>query len=153
MSIIRRKTHTRSYVVLDKGFLTDERLPWDTRGVLAYLLSLPDEWEIQTAHLVTKGNLGRDGMQRVLRDLEAAGYLLRIKARNEDGTYTWIKEVYEVPQPAQPATVEPSTPKPVVNKKKNLTNNKDKGSKHKTLSDEDQFEQYRLSAERVGGIT
>ncbi len=53
----------------------DSRLSWKARGLLAYLLSLPDGWDIAVRDLVHRGPDGRDAVYTVLHGLKACGYL------------------------------------------------------------------------------
>ncbi len=43
-TIVRVNKRSNPYVVIDKTALNDDRLSWKAKGVLCYLLSLPDDW-------------------------------------------------------------------------------------------------------------
>jgi len=51
MAIFR--VHKENYVMLDKGFLNDTRLSWKAKGLLAYMLSLPNDWSFCISNLAT----------------------------------------------------------------------------------------------------
>ena len=55
------KNKDNPYVMLNKQFLSDCRLSWRSKGLLAYLLSKPDDWQIMIVDLVkqSKGGKGR----------------------------------------------------------------------------------------------
>jgi hypothetical protein len=53
----------------------DTRLSWAARGLLAYLLSRSDDWKVLVNDLKKRGNLGRDGIYALLRELRSAGYV------------------------------------------------------------------------------
>ncbi len=97
MTIIRVQK-SEQYTVLPNHVLNDERLSWEARGLLAYLLSKPDDWRVSTRALVQAGTAGKDKVQRVLRELEAAGYLVRRRVRGPGGKFVWESVVYEFPQ-------------------------------------------------------
>ena len=59
-TIIRAPRYER-FTILDMRIVEDTRLSWAARGVLAYLLSRPDHWQIQITDLRRRGDLGRDG--------------------------------------------------------------------------------------------
>lgn len=84
--IRRRSSYKDNYTIIDRRALEDERLSWAARGILAYLMSKPDDWAVSVAQLSKAGNLGRDGIYAALRELEAAGYVERVQGRRDDGT-------------------------------------------------------------------
>lgn len=110
--IFKQKGRRKSYTVVDNRVLRDKSLSFKATGLLAFLLSLPDEWQPNSRHLAGIKTDGRDSVQAGLRELEAAGYLRRSRHRVAGGTFDWIIEVYESPQPGFPATVKPATAEP-----------------------------------------
>jgi len=81
MSIIRSARKTQFYV-LPTATIEDDRLSWEARGMLVYLLQKPDNWNANVSHLIdrTKGCLGkhagRDKVYSILKELRMAGYLV-----------------------------------------------------------------------------
>lgn len=97
-NIIRvSKGKDNPFVMINKLTLTDSELTWEARGVLAYLLSKPDDWQVRVWDLVKQGPGGRQRMQRILKELETAGYMERRRLRNGNGTFYWETLVYERP--------------------------------------------------------
>jgi len=94
---ILRIPKERNYTVLDNGFLTDERLSWEARGLLGYLLSKPDDWQVRLYDLVRRGPAGEHKIRRMLRELGEAGYLRRHRFRGPDGRFEWLTMVIERP--------------------------------------------------------
>lgn len=80
MSIIRAARKTQ-YYVLPTATIEDERLSWEARGILIYLLQKPDNWNANVKHLIaqTKNCLGkaagRDKVYAILKELRMAGYV------------------------------------------------------------------------------
>lgn len=96
MSIIRIKKE-REYVSIANAILQDKSLSWEARGIMAYLLSKPDGWECRNYDLVNQGPAGKSIIQRVLKELQEAGYIYRY--RKSDGhKIEWITEIYETPE-------------------------------------------------------
>ena len=83
-TIIRAPRYER-FTILDMRIVEDTRLSWAARGVLAYLLSRPDHWQIQITDLRRRGDLGRDGVYSVPRELRRTGYLHYERLRNDNG--------------------------------------------------------------------
>jgi hypothetical protein len=109
--IVRAKRNT-NYTMMSNVGLNDERLSLKAKGMLAHLLSKPDNWNVSDRQLCTIGPDGRAAVQAALKELETCGYLLRERVRNEDGTFTWVSTVYDEPRLGYPATVQPATVQP-----------------------------------------
>lgn len=113
------------YSVIKNDPFRNATLSWEARGVLAYLLTKPDDWEVRVNDLIKQGPSGRDVMRRILRELTLAGHLHRIRLQRPNGTFEWISELYETPRPpspekpstVQPSVAEPSTANPSIYKR------------------------------------
>lgn len=98
-TIIRVQKRENPYVMLDKEFLSNEELSWKAKGLLAYLLSKPDDWQIAEADLIRRSKDGRDAVRAGLRELEASGYLARRQVREPGGKFARTEcVVYERPK-------------------------------------------------------
>ena len=96
MSIIRVKKDKNYFAASNKPF-NDKRLSWEARGVMGYLLSKPDDWQVRFFDLINQGDAKRFKMRRILKELEDCGYLTRQRIRKDDGTYDWMSTVHETP--------------------------------------------------------
>ncbi|GMK49139.1 hypothetical protein PghCCS26_62690 [Paenibacillus glycanilyticus] len=97
-TIIRTNKRENPYVMIDKYGLNDDRLSWKAKGLLAYLLSKPDDWQIYERDLIKRSTDGRDAVRAGLRELETNGYLSRHQMRGENGSFgTMEYVVYERP--------------------------------------------------------
>lgn len=94
-TVVRIKRHERDYLVIANRTVQDERLSWETLGLLVYLLSLPADWEIRVRHLQTRGGkwdeekgenqgTGRDSVRRMLRELQQFGYLSGVGRESQE---------------------------------------------------------------------
>jgi hypothetical protein len=113
---IRRAARRHRFVIVDQAAVEDTRLSWAARGLLAYLLSRPDDWRVLANDLKKRGNLGRDGIYGLLRELRRAGYLRFERNRDAQGRMrggTYI--VSEVPRTASSDMGRPdaAAPRPV----------------------------------------
>lgn len=128
--------------MVSNAALEDERLTWRARGVLAYLLSRPEDWTTSAerlAGLSPKGTEGRDSMRTVLAELESAGYLRRQKTQDARGRWSTNMVVYDFPQPpdlaeppakvvAEPPIVEEAVPARTTAEPRILESSKNGGS-------------------------
>jgi hypothetical protein len=96
-SILRVARRNPGYSIIRNETLQDETITWEARGVLAYLLSKPDDWTIRIQDLVNKSPSGRTVVKRILKELETAGYIHRERIHTEKGMFDWISTVYEIP--------------------------------------------------------
>ena len=96
MSIIRVVKDTKYFVASNEPF-NDKRLSWEARGVMGYLLSKPDNWEVMFNDLVNNGPAGEKLIRRILKELQEYGYLERKQSRLPNGKYEWVSTVYETP--------------------------------------------------------
>ena len=96
MTTIRIKHEGKYFVAANQPF-NDKRLSWEARGLMGYLLSKPDDWQIRVHDLREQGSTGRQKVQRMLAELEAAGYLRREFVRLERGRFDWMSTIYETP--------------------------------------------------------
>ena len=122
----------KGFVVLYRSAAQDARLSLEARGLLVMMASLPDNWSYSETGLASKAGCGRQKVNRILRELIDAGYLLREQRHGEHGkfascTYVLQEEapagktkkepLYEKPSTAQPSTVKPSTGNHALNNK------------------------------------
>jgi hypothetical protein len=92
MTNIRRR-HTASFTVIANWPIEDAELDWETLGLLTYLRSRPDNWQVKVRQLVGIRKGGRDRMWRMLRQLEHRGYLKREISRSANGRIDGIEYI------------------------------------------------------------
>jgi hypothetical protein len=111
--IVRVEHRRHPYVVIDRRPLEDARLSWAARGLLGYLLAKPDDWQLRVSDLCRRGDLGRDGVHSLLRQLHELGYLRRTQLRDERGRAAgYDYTVLEVPCAPGPGSPGPAVPNP-----------------------------------------
>lgn len=101
MSIIRAPRPESDYVTIRNDVLRDSRLSYRARGVLAVILSRPDNWRTDAASLCRQGAEGRDAIRSALTELEDAGYIARERLQDERGRWRTVALVFDTPQPVQ----------------------------------------------------
>jgi hypothetical protein len=99
-TILRLPKKAKYFKVANSVF-NDENLSWEARGVMGYLLSKPDNWQVRMHDLLRRGRAGEHKMRRIVRELEVAGYLHRERFQREDGTFGWFILVFEDPSLAR----------------------------------------------------
>jgi hypothetical protein len=90
LMIIRRR-HTKSFVTLENALVRDRRLSLDEHGMLHYLLSLPDDWEVSRANCARFWDIGKDKAARIFRSLRRCGWAQVERIHGEDGTFLGVR--------------------------------------------------------------
>jgi hypothetical protein len=94
--IVREPGRDR-WVVIDQAVVRNRNLSYRSRGVLAVLLSMPDNWSVTSEWLTAMGTEGRDAIRAALNELEDAGHMVRHKAQDAHGRWYTRWVVYESP--------------------------------------------------------
>ena len=108
-----RIERTRDYTIMSNHHLRDKALSLKSKGLLSMMLSLPEDWNYTTRGLAKICKEGVDAIGGALRELEAAGYIVRHQMRDRQGRISDTEYViYEQPQPKAPDTPQPDTASP-----------------------------------------
>ena len=108
-----RIERTRDYTVMSNHHLRNANLSLKAKGLLSMMLSLPEDWNYTTRGLAKICKEGVDAIGTALRELEAAGYIVRHKLRDRQGRISDTEYViYEQPQPKNPDTPQPDMASP-----------------------------------------
>ena len=112
-----RIERTRDYTVMSNHHLRNAILSLKAKGLLSMMLSLPEDWNYTTRGLAKICKEGVDAIGAALRELEAAGYIVRHKLRDRQGRISDTEYViYEQPQLRKPDTDSPDTENPYMDK-------------------------------------
>lgn len=85
----------RGYTKLRNAFLQDRRISDETRGLVARLLSLPDDWEVTVQSIIASGKAGRDKVYRMIKEAEEFGYV-RPEERSRSTQGKFDRQLYLV---------------------------------------------------------
>ena len=116
MSIIR-SNREHSYTIVSNKVYDKNQLSWQAMGLLGYLLTKPDNWQVMVAELVnvtkdTKKPTGREGVYNIINELKEKGFISVRK--NSDGStdYTVYDEPIQQSNHENPNTAKPNQGKP-----------------------------------------
>jgi len=123
MSIVRVKKDPGDFFLMAKEPVEDSCLSWKAKGMLAYFMSKPNDWQIWVKDLTKRSTDGRDAVLSGLNELIDQGYATREQPRRKDGTLGPVEYiVYESPQTGFPYTDKPCTDKPLMEKPTHTNN-------------------------------
>jgi len=92
------KNRDNPYVMINKGFIQNPSLTMQAKGLLAYLLSLPNDWEVRRKELPRHFKNGIRSISNVINELISAGYIKRNQARKGNNCFGEVKyDVFEDP--------------------------------------------------------
>jgi hypothetical protein len=94
MAIVRGRLSSDGWTAVPHHWTRDTALSWKAKGLLAYIAGHAAGYELTVAQIIEDGDDGKDSVQAGLMELERAGYLARIRRRNDDGT--WGSYDYEL---------------------------------------------------------
>lgn len=94
--IIRVEKST-NYSVISNDFLRRSDLSWKAKGIMAYLLTLPDDWMVYTDEIANHSKDGRDGFLAGWRELKKNGYIERYPIKEKGKIIRWETVVRENP--------------------------------------------------------
>jgi len=85
------------YTIMSNHHLRDKNLSYSARGLLSFLLSLPDSWDYSFNGLVAISKEGKDAIRSILNELKEAKYIKISQHRDEKGRFKANYDVYEYP--------------------------------------------------------
>lgn len=110
MSIIKIQKRDSGFVMIDNKVICDPKLSWKAKGILVYLLSKPNDWQVQITDIVNHSPDGESSVRSAIAELIEAGYMTRTEKQNKDKEGHWATydyTVYESPYGGFPYTENP----------------------------------------------
>ena len=111
-----RTEKVSDYAVIAKHHLKNRALSYKAKGLMTFMLSLPEDWDYSLAGLAILASDGIDGVRSGIKELEEQGYLTRRRLRDAGGKLGDIEyTIHEIPQisggePSDPTREPPSNP-------------------------------------------
>lgn len=96
MSIFRVEKNA-NYVVMNRTALNDKNLSWKAKGIIAYMLSMPDDWVFYINELTKHSTDGEKSFRSGLKELKDNGYVKRKPVREGNKIVSWETIVSEIP--------------------------------------------------------
>ena len=87
----------KNYTVLDNTFIKDTRLSWKAKGLMTYLLSLPDDWTIHLSEIEKHASDGKSALRSAINELKEFGYLKAEQKRENNRFAEMVYIIIENP--------------------------------------------------------
>ncbi len=84
MAILRKKLR-QNYTVVANEIIRDATLTWKARGILQYLLHLPEDWEIHLQEIAKHSVDGYASFMSGIKELRSKGYFKTTKENGANG--------------------------------------------------------------------
>lgn len=87
-----RSDHMNNFTMAQNDLIQDDRLSLEARGLMMYILSLPDDWAFSVKGLANQCKVSEATVNRLVNELKACGYIVINKKQNKRGqfgAYEW----------------------------------------------------------------
>lgn len=150
MTIRKVKGLESDFTIVPNQTIND-KLSWAARGMLLYLCSKPDDWEVNITDLVnqTTGSAkrsGRDAVRKIMDELVDCGYMRKTQNRIAGKFDNNDHEVSFVPFTENPYTANPSTANPTQQSKDYTKEGNNKGLNNEHFSKEKRIDVFSLDS-------
>ncbi len=98
MKTIHRRTLAENFTTLPNALLQNPALSFRARGMLAMMLSMPEDWQTYQTWIEGQAREGKEAVRSAVKELEAAG-LLKENGRVSGMVWHWS----DTPQDGKPA--------------------------------------------------
>ncbi len=88
---------TKDFTVMSNYHLRDKNLSYKAKGLLSFMLSLPEDWDYSLKGLCSISKENRDAIRSTLKELQQNHYLEIEKVRGDKGYFEYNYLIYEKP--------------------------------------------------------
>lgn len=154
---IFRINKTKNYTVMSNQHLRDKNLSLKAKGLLSYMLSLPDTWDYSLKGLCTSSKDNETSIKSALKELKQFNYLIVNKLmpdKTKSGRIEYEYIIFESPNTKKqegdflPLEILPLENHIQINTKNKILNKKEKDKKRK-VNEESKFEQRNYKKEEL----
>ena len=144
---------SQNYTVMSNYHLRDKKLSYKAKGLLSFMLSLPEDWDYSLNGLCAISKEGRDGIRSILKELQEQHYLEIEKVRGDKGYFEYNYLIYEMPhiieleKECNPATDIPYMDEPDVEETTQINTNKTNTNKQIDKDDKTKISSFFVSEE------
>ena len=123
MSVIKSGKNN-NYTYMSNYHLRDKNLSYKAKGLLSFMLSLPEDWNYSVNGLVSCSKENLKTIQSILKELENGKYLIRKRSNLNSGKFSYEYIIYEEPYTQNRHTVKTQTVERSTEKEQQINTNK-----------------------------
>jgi len=112
MEVIR-VIKNKNYTTISNQLFKNKTISLKAKGLMAYLLSLPSDWDLSINGIVACSKEGRRAIGNTIKELISAGYIERIQIRDKGKFIGYDYFVFEQPKCSYAATDNAETDKSI----------------------------------------
>lgn len=101
----------KNYTVMSNYHLQDRTLSFKAKGLLSFMLSLPEDWDYSMKGLVAVSKENLKAIRSILNELKEHGYLEINQTRGDKGYYRYEYIIREIPLEIEKEINNPDTQK------------------------------------------
>ena len=101
----------KNYTVMSNYHLQDRNLSYKAKGLLSFMLSLPEDWDYSMKGLVAVSKENIKAIRTILNELKEHGYLEIQQSRGDKGYYKYEYIIREIPLEVEKQHDNPDTQK------------------------------------------
>lgn len=157
---IHKHRVNKNFTQISNGLLQNKFLSFKARGLIAYILSLPEDWIIYVSQLETASPQGKEAIYSAIKELSSLGYMRKEILRDDAGRiegHRWLAfdDPNEDPQRQKPDPGEmPTHGEPATTKEISLLKNKERDNNEARLISQaiEIYNEYPRKVGRVNAI-
>jgi len=105
MMEVIRVIKNKNYTTISNQLFKDKTISLKAKGLMAYLLSLPSDWDLSINGIVACSKEGRGAIRNTITELISTGYIERIQIRDKGKFVGYDYFVFEQPKAGNPTSV------------------------------------------------
>jgi len=165
MSVFRVEKNS-NYTIMSNYHLRDQNLSLKAKGLLSYMLSLPEDWDYSLNGLCAICKESEGAIKSTLKELKDNGYLVIEKVRGEKGYFEYNYIIYEHPYNLEKSKENPEGKNPPVDnpkvendtqintKKQSIKEKINKTNKiNKTIAENETKDDFSISLKKHHSLT
>lgn len=97
-NLIKRTKRTTNFSIISNDIVRHEKLSFGAKGLLCYILSLPDDWVLHKSYVQNTFKVGKHILRKLFDELEAEGYMHSLSMIHANGRWQGRNYMfYDVP--------------------------------------------------------
>lgn len=93
--IVKRERTKNPYSLIPNELVQNDDMTWAARGLMSYILSMPDDWVFYKTEVMKHGDKKRDGFNKIWMELQRFGYITKENIRDGKGRFATETKIFK----------------------------------------------------------